>query len=130
MLAVLVIRPVFGGAIDQLHKALDQAVAKVETKGVSPSPLVGQVDALVDLLYFTYGSFVLMGADPKPFFDRVHQANMAKVGEDGQALRDPETNKILKPAGWEGRFAPEKDIAIELNRQIRKALKKAGKSVK
>lgn len=118
----------FRGAIDQLHKALDQAVAKVENKGVSPSPLVGQVDALVDLLYFTYGSFVLMGADPKPFFDRVHQANMAKVGEDGQVLRDPETNKILKPAGWEERFAPERDIQIELNRQIQKALKKAKKT--
>lgn len=113
----------FEEAIQAAHEALEQAKTKVLQKPLPVSPLVGQVDALVDLLYFTYGSFVLMGADPKPFFDRIHQVNMAKVGEDGQVLRDPETNKILKPAGWEERFAPERDIQIELNRQIQKALK-------
>lgn len=118
-------QPAFEQAVAYLRTALEQAVTKVENKSLTTYPLVGQVDALVDLLYFTYGSFVLMGADPKPFFDRVHQANMAKVGEDGQVKRDPVTNKIIKPEGWEARFAPEKDIQIELNRQIQKALKKA-----
>lgn len=118
-------QPAFEQAVTYLQSALDQAVAKVESKPLTTYPLVGQVDALVDLLYFTYGSFVLMGADPKPFFDRVHQANMAKVGEDGQVKRDPVTNKIIKPEGWEERFAPERDIQIELNRQIQKALKKS-----
>ena len=69
--------------------------------------MVGQVDALIDLLYLTYGSFVLMGVDPKPFFDTVHEANMGKIFPDGKAHFDPVTHKILKPSDWEERFAPE-----------------------
>lgn len=115
----------FDEAIQAAHLALDQAKAKVQQKPLAVSPLVGQVDALTDLLYFTYGSFVLMGADPKPFFDRVHQANMGKLWPDGRPRFDPETGKVLKPDDWEERFAPEKDIRQELDRQIRKALKKS-----
>src|SRR3712207_1303499 len=60
--------------IAKMHENLDKAAEKCKQKSYSKDPLVGQVDALVDLLYFTYGSFVLMGIDPEPIFSIVHQA--------------------------------------------------------
>lgn len=114
----------FQQAVADLHQALDKAADKVSRKSVSSSPLVAQVDALTDLLYLTYGSFVLMGVDPKPFFDTVHSANMGKIWPDGKPRFDPVTHKVLKPADWEERFAPEPAIKKELDRQVRKALKR------
>ncbi len=102
-----------------LHQALDRACAKTQSKGKSgESVLVGQVDALIDLLYFTYGSFVLMGVDPEPIFDLVHEANMGKIWPDGKAHHDSITGKVLKPENWERDFAPEAKIKQELDRQL------------
>ena len=115
---------VFGQAVLDLHTALDKAALKVSSKEHSESTMVGQVDALTDLLYLTYGSFVLMGVDPKPFFDTVHEANMGKIFPDGKAHFDPVTHKILKPSDWEERFAPEPHIKRELDRQIQKSLQR------
>ena len=111
----------FEGAVQDLHAALDKAVDKVRGKELSHSVLVEQADALADMLYFTYGSFVLMGVDPKPLFDTVHEANMGKIFPDGKAHFDPVSHKILKPADWESKFAPEPAIKRELDRQIRRA---------
>ena len=85
--------------------------------------MVGQVDALTDLLYLTYGSFVLWVWILKPFFDTVHEANMVNF-PDGKAHFDPVTHKILKPSDWEERFAPEPHIKRELDRQIQKSLQR------
>ena len=108
----------FDQAISQLHAALDKAQAKAKKKGQPRNSLTGQVDALIDLLYFTYGSFVLMGVDPERIFDIVHQANMGKIFPDGKAHFDPVTHKILKPDDWEEKYAPEPAIRAELARQI------------
>lgn len=115
---------VFESSLADLHRAIDQAEVKVSQKPLTTSPLVGQVDALTDLLYFTYGSFVLMGVDPKPLFDTVHEANMGKIFPDGKAHFDPVTHKILKPEGWEEQFAPEPHLKRELDRQMAKASQK------
>lgn len=88
---------VFDQSIRNLHLAIDKARDKVISKDHPETPLVGEVDALTDLLYLTYGSFVLMGVDPKPLFDTVHEANMGKIFPDGKAHFDPVTHKILKP---------------------------------
>ena len=101
-----------------MHEALDKAAAKVRSKSNADISLVGQVDALIDTLYFTYGSFVLMGVDPERIFDIVHQANMGKIFPDGKAHFDPVTHKILKPDDWEEKYAPEPAIERELERQI------------
>lgn len=114
----------FQRGVADLHVALDKAATKVASKPVSSSPLVSQVDALIDLLYFTYGSFVLMGVDPKPLFDTVHEANMGKIFPDGKAHFDPVTHKILKPDHWEDQFAPEPHLKRELDRQIAKSFQK------
>ena len=91
----------FDSSVAYLHKALDKAADKVRSKSQAEVSLVGQVDALIDTLYFTYGSFVLMGVDPEQLFDIVHRANMGKIFPDGKAHFDPVTHKILKPDDWE-----------------------------
>ena len=58
--------------------------------------MIEQVDALTDILYFTYGSFSLLGVDPTNIFDIVHQANMGKLFPDGQPHYHPVTNKSAK----------------------------------
>ncbi|MCC9694240.1 HAD-IIB family hydrolase [Streptococcus agalactiae] len=113
---------VFDQSIRNLHLAIDKARDKVISKDHLETPLVGEVDALTDLLYLTYGSFVLMGVDPKPLFDTVHEANMGKIFPDGKAHFDPVTHKILKPDDWEEHFAPEPSIRRELDSQIQKSL--------
>ncbi len=112
----------FDQSLQNLHLAINKAAKKVQSKAHSETPLVGEVDALTDLLYLTYGSFVLMGIDPKPLFDTVHEANMGKIFPDGKAHFDPETHKILKPDDWEKRFAPEPALKKELDLQIHKSL--------
>lgn len=72
--------------------------------------LVDQVDALIDILYLTYGTFVELGVDPSAHFEHVHDANMRKLDSSGSPLYK-EDGKIAKPAGWRG---PEMDIARTL----------------
>ncbi|MTB64424.1 HAD family hydrolase [Streptococcus sp. zg-86] len=107
----------FDEMTQKLHRALDKAAKKSKQNERTADPLLGQVDALLDLLYFTYGSFVLMGVDPEPIFDIVHQANMGKIFPDGKAHFDPITHKILKPENWAEKYAPEPAIQEELVRQ-------------
>ncbi|TFU30424.1 HAD family hydrolase [Streptococcus acidominimus] len=109
----------FETLVQELHGALDRATLKSKKKARPETPLLGQVDALLDLLYFTYGSFALMGVDPQPIFDIVHQANMGKFFPDGRAHFDPVTHKILKPDHWEEEYAPEPAIQEELDRQLK-----------
>ena len=109
----------FQAAVAEMHRALDKAATKVSKKIPAKQDLIGQVDALIDTLYFTYGSFVLMGVDPERIFEIVHQANMGKVFPDGKAHFDPVTHKILKPDDWEEKYAPEPTIKKEIERQIK-----------
>lgn len=80
--------------------------------------LVGQADALTDISYFNYGSFVVAGVDPQPLFDIVQAANMAKLGPDGKPIIRESDGKIMKPEGWE---PPEPKLRAEIERQIREA---------
>lgn len=109
----------FQAAVAEMHQALDKAATKVSKKIPAKQDLIGQVDALIDTLYFTYGSFVLMGVDPERIFEIVHQANMGKVFPDGKAHFDPVTHKILKPDDWKEKYAPEPAIKKEIERQIK-----------
>jgi len=53
------------------------------------------MDALVDILYVTYGAASVMGIDLDPFWDEVQKANAAK----GDGPID-EYGKRRKPEGW------------------------------
>ncbi len=108
----------FADLTASLHQSIETAITKVSTKEEQGADsLTDEVDALMDILYLTYGSFVLMGVDPTEIFKLVHEANMHKKFPDGTAHFDPRTHKILKPAGWQEHFAPEKAILAELQRQ-------------
>ncbi|MFV0561284.1 MAG: HAD family hydrolase [Enterococcus sp.] len=110
--------------IERLHHALDKSEKKMMHKGEwGQETLVEQVDALTDLLYFTYGSFALMGIDPTTIFTIVHEANMGKLFPDGKPHYDAQTNKVLKPENWAEDFAPEEKIKAELNRQVKQAMR-------
>lgn len=114
-------RAVFEESLEAMHQAIEKAKNKIKSKNhLVKDPLVEQVDALTDLLYFTYGSFSLMGVDPEPIMKIVHQANMGKLFPDGQPHYDPVTKKVLKPTNWERDFSPEAKIRVELDRQINK----------
>ncbi|MGX7030521.1 HAD family hydrolase [Vagococcus zengguangii] len=114
----------FEQLINELHSSIDQAKVKMVTKETfttsKPSEedcLVGQVDAMLDLLYFVNGTFVRMGIDPRPLSEIVHQANMGKVFPDGLPHYDTVTGKVLKPENWEHDFAPEAKLQEEILRQ-------------
>ncbi|MFD2308264.1 HAD family hydrolase [Enterococcus termitis] len=108
----------FKQLLNQLKESVDQAEAKVLSKEkIVSDPLVEQVDALIDLLYFTYGSFSLLGVNPTEIFSIVHEANMGKLFPDGKPRYHPVTHKVLKPENWETDFAPEPKIKAELERQ-------------
>lgn len=117
----------FSKQVESLHLDIEKAVKKVERKAHKEDMLTGEVDALVDLLYFTYGSLVLSGVDPYEIFNTVHRANMGKIFPDGRPHFDPVTHKVLKPDDWEEKYAPEERIKKELGRQQRVALKKQTK---
>lgn len=70
-----------------------------------------QADALVDLLYFAFGTAVEMGVDLAPVFRLVHKANMAKLGAIGKPVYRAD-GKVLKPEGWQ-----HPDIEGEIKRQ-------------
>lgn len=104
-------------SIDYLKETLDKEAQKVLNQKKQVEPLVDEVDALIDLLYFTYGSFVMMNVDPEPIFNLVHQANMGKLFPDGKPRYHEVTGKVLKPDNWEKDYAPEGRIKNELERQ-------------
>lgn len=59
---------VFDQSIRNLHLAIDKARDKVISKDHPETPLVGEVDALTDLLYLTYGLLCSYGSRPKTSF--------------------------------------------------------------
>ncbi|MDT2759604.1 HAD family hydrolase [Enterococcus xiangfangensis] len=113
---------IFNELVEKLHESIDQAQEKVLAKAEAvEDPLITEVDALTDLLYFTYGSFALIGVNPKPIFEIVHRANMGKLFPDGKPHYHPVTNKVMKPEEWYEKYAPEPLIKKELDRQKGKA---------
>ena len=76
--------------------------------------IVAQADALADMLYFIYGTFVNIGVDPERLFTAVHEANMRKLWADGEPRWRNTDGKVIKPEGWTG---PEQAIAIEIDAQ-------------
>ena len=112
----------FEQSVAQMHQAIEKSKEKLLAKGCPTNDsneeiLVNQVDALVDLLYFVYGSFVLLGVDPDPMLKIVHQANMGKLFPDGQPHYDEITHKVLKPKEWAEKYAPEGKIRKEIEKQ-------------
>lgn len=80
--------------------------------------LMNQADALIDQLYFVYGSLVTQGISPDKLFKIVNSYNMDKL-ENGQIVyKDESKTKIGKRKGW---LPPDEDLKKELRRQIKEA---------
>lgn len=114
----------FSDAILQLYLAIGAAVKKQVAEGEYEDKsdfeiLVRQIDALTDISYFNYGSFVVAGVDPQPFFDIVQNANMGKLDrETGKPIIRESDGKIMKPDYWEELYAPEPLLREELKFQF------------
>lgn len=82
--------------------------------------VVGQADAMIDLMYFALGTMVEMGVLPDRLFDIVQDANMGKLHNvDGKMVAVyREDGKVKKPENWEADFAPEPKLRAEIERQI------------
>ncbi|PAF16523.1 HAD family hydrolase [Terribacillus saccharophilus] len=113
-----------GGNISEFEKLYEQFMVGLENakskmreeqKPVEDI-LVAQADALIDEAYFNNGSFAILGIEPEPLFDIVHQANMGKL-HNGVAKYREIDGKILKPENWERNFAPERRLKAEIERQ-------------
>lgn len=119
----------FGRALDLLNAGIHEAIKKQHRVGPIPEDqvVIAQADALTDISYFNYGSFVVAGIDPQPLFDIVQAANMAKLGPDGRPIVRESDGKIMKPEGWE---PPEAKIEEEINRQINSDTPKAAAKAK
>ncbi|MEC4565530.1 hypothetical protein L8C07_06190 [Paenibacillus sp. CMAA1739] len=93
----------------------EETYKKQLTKSFPEDRLIGQIDALIDIKYFTEGGLVEASVVPDRIFDLVHQANMSKIFPDGKPHYN-EVGKVIKPEGWE---APEPKIEEEVKRQIK-----------
>lgn len=76
--------------------------------------IVDQSDALVDILYFTFGSADVSGVQLKPLFDIVQEANMSKLDENGRPIYN-EFGKIQKSDLY---IPPEPALYKEIIKQI------------
>ena len=83
----------------ELASSLRQSLAGEEyyelMDSMRANDLPGIADAVVDLTYVALGLLVSYGIDPRPIWEAVHRANMAKEG--GATRHD---GKIMKPQGW------------------------------
>lgn len=64
-------------------------------EAIAEDDFIGVVDALVDLLYVTYGAGGAFGVNLDVAFSEVHSSNMSKLGEDGKPIFR-EDGKVLK----------------------------------
>jgi predicted HAD superfamily Cof-like phosphohydrolase len=64
------------------------------TEAAQQNDLAGMYDALIDLLYFIFGTAVVLGVDLEPGFAAVHEANMQKSKAKDAG------GKTIKPDGW------------------------------
>lgn len=72
-----------------------------------------QADAIIDLIYFCLGALVEMGIKPDNLFEIVHQANMAKIWDDGKPRYND--GKVVKPPTWKD---PKPLLIEEIQKQI------------
>ncbi len=79
-----------------MHEELSEFV-----DAASRNDLVQMADALIDLVYVTMGTAVMMGLPWQALWDVVHTANMRKVR---RASLTGDHRDVVKPPGW---AAPE-----------------------
>lgn len=84
--------------IDFRLKFLREELEEIED-AVMTNQLEGVLDGLVDLVYVALGTALIFGFDFDEAWDRVQQANMAKIA--GVATDRHGQFDVSKPEGWE-----------------------------
>jgi predicted HAD superfamily Cof-like phosphohydrolase len=68
----------------------------------NPQDRTKLLDAMVDIIYVVMGTAMMHGFDLEEAFNRVHQANMAKVrAQVGTQSKRGSHFDVIKPPGWE-----------------------------
>jgi predicted HAD superfamily Cof-like phosphohydrolase len=98
-----------GAAVQKIGKALKMTNTTQSKVAVSYF-LESLKGALSDILKW----FSAINIDPRPFWDIVQNANMAKLWPDGKPHYREGDGKVIKPEGWE---PPEPKLLIELEKQ-------------
>lgn len=97
---------------------VEKELGKPDAPETSEEKLIAQADALIDQLYFVYGSLVVQGINPDKLFEIVNSYNMDKL-EDGKIVyKDEGKTKIGKRKGW---LPPDEELKAEIRRQIKEA---------
>src|SRR5699024_11882554 len=91
------------------HEAVKKELPKVSRKD-ELERIIAQSDALVDILYFTYGTADQCGVDLRPLFNIEQNANMSKLDDNGQPIYN-EFGKIQKSKNF---TPPEPKIEEEI----------------
>lgn len=112
----------FLGAYNSLIEGLEKAKQKslnTPYYNEGMETVVAKTDALVDALYFIFGSFVEMGIEPDIPFSIVQDANMSKLftDEDGNkyAKYRESDGKIMKSPDFK---EPEPFLEAEIRKQM------------
>lgn len=64
-------------------------------EAIKNNDIVEMADALVDILYVTYGALAAFGLPADKLFQEVHRSNMSKLGADGKPIYR-EDGKVMK----------------------------------
>src|SRR5699024_11108553 len=98
------------------HEAVKKELPKVSHKN-ELDRIIAQSDALVDILYFTYGTADIASIDLRPLFKILQTANMSKLDDNGEPIYN-EFGKIVKSSNFQ---PPEENIEKEIKKQIEEA---------
>jgi len=89
---------------DMVNSEFDELLEELDVEDVT-SKIIGQYDAICDMLYYIGDACVKQGMNIDEVFQVVHEANLRKI-VDGKVIKN-ERGKVLKPEGW---YGPEKDM--------------------
>ena len=84
--------------IDLIKEELDEL-----QEAMKNNDLLEVADALIDILYVTYGAGHAFGIDLDKCFDEVQNSNMSKLGENGEPIYN-ESGKVMKGPNY---FKPD-----------------------
>lgn len=108
----------FNNLIEDVGDMINKELSKPDVPETDEERLIAQADALIDQLYFVFGSLVSQGINPDKLFEIVNSYNMDKL-EDGKIVyKDEGKTKIGKRKGW---LPPDEELKAEIRKQIKAA---------
>jgi predicted HAD superfamily Cof-like phosphohydrolase len=84
---------------EELDEMFDELYPKNLIVGPEETVESNLIKELADLLYVVYGTAATFGIDIDTAFNRVHESNMSKLGEDGKPIYR-EDGKVLKSKNY------------------------------